>query len=102
MTTRRALTTLATVFGLGATPLAAQPNCAPRTAVLDRLQGHFGETRQSIGLAGEGRVLEIFASDETGTWTIVVTLPNGVSCLVASGQAFEQVTDALPPEGTPS
>ena len=52
-----------------------------------------------MGLAARGSVVEVFASDETGTWTITVTNPAGVTCLVASGQSFEALAEALPPEG---
>ena len=54
-------------------------------------------TRQSIGLGDNNQVVEVFASTETGTWTITVTNPNGLTCLVASGQAFEDVAkEAVP------
>ena len=74
-------------------------NCAPREAVVDRLARKYGETRQSIGLGANNAMVEVFASDETGTWTITVTMPNGVTCLVASGQAFEELAEALPAAG---
>ena len=80
----------------------AQPQCAPRAVVLDRLASGFGETRQSVGLAQGNQVVEVFASQDTGSWTITVTLPNGTTCLVAAGQAFERVTEALPPDGSAS
>ncbi|MDK3073384.1 hypothetical protein QO034_09705 [Sedimentitalea sp. JM2-8] len=93
-------------IGLGLMTLAAQQvaaqqnrNCAPREAVIERLASGYGETRQSIGLGSQGAVVEIFASTETGTWTITVTTPNGTTCLVASGQSFEQLAEALPPKG---
>ena len=93
--------------GLGLMVLAAQQisaqtqaqgnrNCAPRPVVLERLADGFGETRQSIGLGTQGTVVEVFASDETGTWTITVTMPTGVTCLIASGQSFETLAEALP------
>ncbi len=69
--------------------------CAARDAVLERLSQHYGETVQSMGLASNNGILEVFASPETGTWTITVTLPNGMTCLVASGEAYESV--AVPP-----
>lgn len=75
-------------------------NCAPREAVVDRLASGYGETRQSMGLGANNQVVEIFASSETGTWTITVTMPNGLTCLVASGQAFEELAEALPAEGS--
>lgn len=92
-------------MGLGVMVLAAQAvnaqgqNCAPRPAVLERLAEKYGETRQSIGLAAQGSVVEVFASQETGSWTITVTMPNGLTCLVASGQSFEALAEALPAKG---
>lgn len=69
-------------------------SCGPRDRVVQRLETTYGETRQSIGLAPNSGVIEIFASDQTGTWTITVTTPNGTTCLVASGQAFESFPQA--------
>lgn len=69
-------------------------NCAPRDRVIGRLAERYGETRQSIGLGANNAVVEVFAASDTGTWTIILTLPNGLSCLVASGQAYEAVAEA--------
>ncbi len=74
-------------------------NCAPRAVVLERLAERFDETRQAIGLGTQGAVVEVFASDASGSWTITVTFPNGATCLVASGHAYEQIAEALPPKG---
>ena len=76
------------------------PNCAPRDQVLERLAAGFGETRQSMGLGNNNAVIEVFASDQTGTWTITVTKPNGVTCLVASGEAFETQPESSPIQGS--
>ena len=73
--------------------------CALRTDVTERLAATYGETRKGIGIARQGAVMEIYASDETGSWTIIVTLPDGMACLVASGQSYEALADALPPKG---
>lgn len=78
---------------------AGTRNCAPREAVVERLAEGYGETRQSIGLGANNAVVEVFASDETGTWSITVTAPGGLTCLVASGQSFEKVAEALPAKG---
>ena len=83
-------------------PASAQPQCAPRPVVIERLATAFGESRQSVGLTQGNRVIELFASTESGTWTITVTLPDGTTCLVAAGTAFEAIAEALPPSGTPS
>ncbi len=88
-------------MGLGIMVLAAQQvqaqNCAPREDIIQRLAENYGETRRGIGIARQGSVMEVYASDSSGSWTITVTLPDGVTCLIASGQAYEDVTEALPP-----
>lgn len=85
----------------GAIPATAQSpqNCAPREIVVKRLADGYGETRKSIGLGANNAVVEVFASEDSGTWTITVTMPNGVTCLVASGQAYEALAEALPAKG---
>jgi hypothetical protein len=88
--------------GLGLLALAAQDvsaqtqrQCGPRDKVVERLASGYGESRQGIGLGSGNSVVEIFAS-ETGSWTITVTNPHGVMCLIAAGQAFEMLAEALP------
>lgn len=78
---------------------AQSQNCGNRDAVVEGLASRYGESRQSIGMAPEGRVVEVFASLQTGTWTITVTLPNGITCLVASGQSYENVDEPVAPAG---
>ncbi|MGR3662233.1 MAG: hypothetical protein ACU0CA_13775 [Paracoccaceae bacterium] len=88
-------------LGLGAMLLATQHafaqtnrSCGPRERVITRLATTYGETRQSIGLGQNNAVVEVFASIESGTWTITVTLPTGVTCLVASGLGYETLAEA--------
>lgn len=100
---------LALSLGFGAFLAAWQPahaqtarTCAARSVVGERLADVFGESRQSIGLATDSQVVEVFASPETGTWTIVVSTPAGRSCVVAAGQAFENLAERLPARGNPA
>lgn len=89
-------------FLLGAATLVdAQQleHCAPRDKVVERLASKYGETRQSMGLGSNNAVMEVFASSDSGSWTITVTMTNGITCLVASGQAFEELAEVLPPKG---
>ena len=71
-------------------------NCEPREAVAERLADRYGETRQSVGLGANGAMVETWASAESGSWTITVTMPTGITCLVASGQNFERINEDLP------
>ena len=95
------LTAASVVYLVTTTDVAAQTgrNCAARETVVERLATGYGETRQSVGLGSNNAVVEVFASAETGTWTITVTVPGGPTCLVASGQSFEAVADVLPAKG---
>ncbi|QUJ76883.1 hypothetical protein KDD17_02145 [Sulfitobacter albidus] len=91
----------AIVIALGGQAAAQSArNCAPRDVVVERLATGYGETRQSVGLGANNAMVEVFASEETGSWTILITAPSGVSCLVASGQSFEEVAEALPAIGS--
>lgn len=86
------------MLAFGAVSVSAQQsrNCAPRAMVVERLADKYGESRQSIGIGAQGAVVEVFASQDTGSWTITVTSTNGMTCLVASGQSFETLAEALP------
>lgn len=80
---------------------AQQGQCGPRDAVARHLADKYGETRRSLGLAANNTVMEVWASAGTGSWTITVTTPQGMTCLVASGQNFEPVDDPAGVPGVP-
>lgn len=84
---------------LAATQIAnaqARQNCAARSIVIERLASKFGETRKSVGLGANNGIVEMHASESTGTWSITVTHPNGMTCLVAAGNSFETLNEELP------
>jgi len=96
-----ALTAAAAIYvALASQASAQQRNCGQRETVVARLAEGYGETRQSVGIGANNAVVEVFASEETGSWTIIFTMPTGLSCLVASGQSFEEVAEALPIKGS--
>lgn len=97
---------LLTAFGLlvasvGAAEAQDLRHCAPRDRVIERLMGQYGEAPQALGVTAGGAVMEVFASEETGTWTVSVTLANGMTCLVATGDAFEHLPGVGLPKGDP-
>ena len=93
-------------MGFGVLVLAAQQasaaQCADRAMVVATLAERFGETRQAVGLSDDGMMVEVFASSETGSWTITVTRPGGPTCLAAAGQAYQAMAEALPAPGDPA
>ena len=73
-------------------PAAAQgqgqvQQCAAREAVLDRLAHSYQEEPVSLGVTATGSLLEVLASPE-GSWTIIITVPGGPTCLVSSGEGW--------------
>jgi hypothetical protein len=91
-------------LGFGGVILATQiaqsnPQCDAREVVTALLADRYGETRRVLGLVGESAVMELFASDATGTWTITMTLPDGQMCLMASGAGYEALVEGRPASG---
>lgn len=91
---------LAILLAIPPTPALAQGRatliCGQRDQILDQLRSRFGEELRATGLAGPTRIVELFASDTTGSWTITVTSVDGTTCLMASGQNY-QATPPQPP-----
>ncbi|WP_135502813.1 hypothetical protein [Roseovarius aestuariivivens] len=78
---------------------AESPACAERSQIVDRLQDHYAEMHAGSGLQArnEGQALvEVWASKETGTFTVMLTSPEGVSCVLATGTNW-QFADPLTP-----
>jgi len=73
-----------------AAPAMAQNVCAERSRVVDQFRSEFNESPAAVGLVSEDTLLEVLTS-EKGTWTIIITRPDGASCLVASGVAWQSV-----------
>ncbi|WP_298429040.1 hypothetical protein [uncultured Jannaschia sp.] len=89
MTTRLALTLIAALV-LPSAGVAQSHNCGPREHVIDQLAMTYGERYSGGGLQNDTAVFEVWISDADGTWTILMTHPDGQSCIMAAG------TDWLP------
>lgn len=66
-----------------------QMMCGKRTDMVRQLGDKYGESRRSLGLAAGRGVVELYASEATGSWTILLTSPQGTACLMAAGEAFQ-------------
>jgi hypothetical protein len=94
-------------LGLAGMLAAAQiahsaPQCDSREAVTALLADRYNESRRAVGIAGQTAVMELFAADATGTWSITMTLPDGRMCLMASGSGYQTLTEDLPASGDPA
>ena len=92
---RHALVSAAILSVAMITPAAAQqqqqPACTKRTDVVEHLAGKYKEAPVAIGLANNGGVIEVLSSQTGTSWTIIITMPNGTSCMIAAGENWEKV-----------
>jgi hypothetical protein len=68
----------------------ANPVCGDRTMLIRTLSDRYHEAPKSMGLSADGAVVEILAST-AGSWTILITRPDGLACLMASGESWENL-----------
>ena len=72
------------------TAAAAQTACLTHDKLVDLLHGRYSEQPIAAGLESNGRLLEVFAAPDGATWTMVVTTPDGSSCVVAVGEEWQE------------
>jgi predicted methyltransferase len=95
----RAGTMLAVLAGTPRAEAEAARPCAERAEIVARLAERFGETLRSVGLQGGDAVVEVYSSEATGTWTILMTRPDGITCLLAAGERWEQAVKPITAPG---
>lgn len=71
-------------------PAHGQQACAKRADVLKHLADKYQEKSVARGIANNGGALEVL-SNPNGSFTIIVTTPSGISCLIATGRAWEEL-----------
>lgn len=89
---------LAALAAFFVTPsFAQQPVCGPREAIVEQLANGYNEVQVATALPSLGGVLEVFASPQGETFTMIISLPDGNSCLVIEGKDW--VNSGLPGQG---
>src|SRR5262245_26284258 len=83
---------LALAIGMPGTANAASSGlCGSRTQLLDQLSKRYQEVPVALGVTSNGSLVEVLTSDRGSTWTIMISQPNGASCLVAVGEGWEEL-----------
>ena len=78
-----------------APPANAQEACLVRENAVAQLEARFAERAVGRGLAPRGAAMvELFVA-ATGTWTVMVTDPQGRACIVASGKDWIHIAPLL-------
>jgi hypothetical protein len=95
----RSLTVLLTAAALAAfswPALAQAPGqpCSSHAEIIGKLASDYREKRVGYGILADGRLMEMFAATGGTTWSLVITWPTGMSCLVLVGQRWQTVASA--------
>ena len=66
----------------------------PAAGLLKQLSKRFNEQPVALGLTNSGSLIEVLTSDDGSTWTMMISRPNGPSCLIAAGEGWEEMKRA--------
>lgn len=80
-----------------ATSAQAQSQCGPTPAIMGFLASQYGEAQVGIGQNASGALVAITASP-AGTWSLVLRRPDGLTCILTSGENWQSNA----PEDAPS
>jgi hypothetical protein len=90
----------ALLFGMAAlAPPAHAMVCAPREGLVAALTGSYGETLAARGLQNARSIVELWTSAETGTFTVLVSRADGISCVLSTGTHWAVVPPVAAPPG---
>lgn len=71
-----------------AKPAKAQMVCGERLEIVKALETGHQEQLTARGLSGNGGLVELFTA-LSGSWTLLLTIPGGPTCLLGSGEEWE-------------
>jgi len=63
--------------------------CGERSTIVSQLSAKHNEQQTVIGLTKDGRLLEIWSSHGSRSFTLLLTWPNLRSCIMAAGQDLD-------------
>ncbi|MBL6945717.1 MAG: hypothetical protein ISR47_03670 [Rhodospirillales bacterium] len=80
------------ILTLGASSGYAQmaAACGERGSIASKLDDGYSEKPVAMGLSANGAVVEVFAAT-SGTFTIILTQPDGISCILMTGESWEGI-----------
>ncbi len=81
------------VLAHGAQPVD-EPHCSAHGLISQTLRHDFDEQPVELRKTGDGLVLQLWASDLMGSWTMVHKGDDGISCIIASGSGWTGTQDA--------
>ena len=79
---------MATATAFPASATAGNDLCGKRQVITQQLLQKYKESTVGLGVTSQGRLIEVLTTVDGTTWSIIMTTPEGVTCLVASGESW--------------
>ncbi len=86
-------TLLAAAMMLTASSAAAQTqmSCSQHSKIVGQFAASYQEAPVAGGLTEDGRLVEVLSSGDGKTWTIIISKPNGESCVTMAGEGWKKL-----------
>lgn len=89
--------------------VGAQLVCLPHNDLARQLHERFLEVPVANAIANNGALVELFATRDRSSWTLTMTRPGGMSCVLVAGETWnyfpkfwqEQMVEGMGREATP-
>lgn len=75
----------------GAPAQAGENVCAARAKVIAHLSRDYREVPVALGHANNGGLIEVLRARDGATFTIVITMPDGIACMIAAGSDWREL-----------
>ena len=62
--------------------------CGPHEKIVATLHKQYEELPTAVGISNSGRLLEILVHRDGASWTVLLTSPEGVSCVIDAGESW--------------
>ena len=72
--------------------------CAQRDNLVELLKAQYEEKQRGFGLADQRTVVELYVGPN-GSWTLMLTKSTGVSCVLGSGDDWQDTNPPVPEIG---
>lgn len=65
--------------------------CDMREAIISDLKNGYSEQPVALGVTSAGTVMELWTAANGDTWTLMVTLTDGNSCVIGAGDSWTTI-----------
>ncbi len=87
------MTFLVAAAALGASGVAAESEmrCSQHGKIIGQFANVYKEIPVAGGLTEDGRLVEVLSTGDGKTWTIIISKPNGETCVMMAGEGWQKL-----------